>query len=337
MDNKSAAMKNFVFYCKTYSGDYDRFQKLVETFHQFNKDSIMMYVSVPKTEISSYEHFVCSTLSVITDESFAEKYMTDSFVGGIRPGYINQEICKLTFFKTNLCNNYLCLDSDLIFIRNFYIMNFMHSDSIPYTVLVMDKDLSVQKTYRKQFWIERQKSIEKIYKYVGLDDRRRRTCHGMQVFNTEVLESFEKDFMVPRQLSFINLLEIAPYEFTWYNVWFQTCKLVPEYAVEPFFKMLGIREDYIFSHLENIEKTDFAYAYVGIVMNSKWSPPTPLDYPPPPNKFSLFYKCIIQDENFIQFIPLKFYWYLNQCSKKLKRILQNVKQNIRSFLIRSKH
>jgi hypothetical protein len=156
----------------------------------------------------------------------------------------------------------------------------MHDDNTPYTVLVMDKDLSIQKTYRQEFWEERQKNIEKIYSYIGLDDRRLRTCHGMQVFNGKVLESFEKDFMIPRQLSFIDLLKMSPYEFTWYNVWFQVCKLVPEYAVEPFFKVLHIREHYIFSRLENIEKSDFAYAYVGIVLNSKWNPPTPLDYAP---------------------------------------------------------
>jgi len=283
-------MTNFGFYCKTYSGDFIRFAELVRTFHCFNKENIVMYVSVPEVEINQYYKFQCDTVNIISDESFAGTYMTDEFISGIRPGYINQEICKLTFYKTNLFNNYLCLDSDVIFIRDFYINDFMYDENNPYTVLIMDKDLSVGKTYRNLFWNSRQSYIKKIYDYIGINDKRLRTCHEMQVFNSEVLDSLYNDFMQPRRMKYTDLLEISPYEFTWYNVWFQKCKLIPEYAVEPFFKTLHIREHFIFSRLQNIDKSDFAYAYVGIVMNSKWDPPTPINYPPPPVLYPILSK-----------------------------------------------
>ena len=264
-------MENLIFYCKSFSRDFAHFGKLVETFNLYNRDNIKLVASVPENEVSLFKEFESPNIQIISDESFAKDYMFKEAPSYCSLGYANQEICKLVFFKTNLCENYLCLDSESVFIRDFYKADFMFDENIPYTVLVMDKDLCIEKDYNKRHWIPRQEKIKEIYDYIGLKDDRLRTCHNNQIFNCAVLKDLEDNLITPNKLTWAKLIDISPYEFTWYNAWFQKCKIIPEYAVEPFFKMFHIQEHYIFSHLHALSKKDIAKAYVGIIMNSSWA------------------------------------------------------------------
>lgn len=265
-------MLNFSMFCKTYSGDLKRFELMLSSFNQHNVDGIRMYVSVPCNELSVFEKFRSNNVVVISDESYAKDYFFNNkhiYKGELSLGYCNQEICKLSFWESRLVKNYLCIDSDLIFVRDFYESDFMADKNTPYTVLVMDKELSIEKKYHN-YWLLRQEYIKKIYSEVELEDSRYRTCHGMQVLNIYVLSDFSKNFMKKKGYCYRDLIEIAPFEFTWYNAWFQKCGLIKEVAVEPFFKTFHMRIEYIFSRLQCLTIEDYAYAYVGIILNSNW-------------------------------------------------------------------
>jgi hypothetical protein len=115
----------------------------------------------------------------------------------------------------------------------------------------------------------------------------------MQVLNIKVLKSLKEDFMQNKGLTYADLIKIAPYEFTWYNVWFQKCNLVKEYAVEPFFKTFHMRIDYNFSRLKLLKEDDLARAYVGIVLNSNWgNKKLPVKYKKPNFVFKIIYTCL---------------------------------------------
>lgn len=262
---------NFVFFCKTYNKDIERFKVFLKSFNEFNKDNIKLYVSMPELDYNLFKQFESENVILITDESYGKNYFVNQN-DGLSVGYINQEICKLSFFETSLAQNYLCVDSDCQFIRDFYTDDFMADDNTPYTVLVQDKDLLVEKHYQS-YGDTREQFIEKIYKTVGLEDRRYRTCHGMQVLNSKVLKSLKEDFMKKNNYSYYDLLKIAPFEFTWYNAWFQKCGLVKEMAVEPFFKTFHMRIDYVFSRLKLLKIRDLKRRYVGIVLNGNWKKP----------------------------------------------------------------
>ena len=265
-------MKNFVMFCKTYSGDLKRFQLMLSSFDAHNVDNISLVVSVPESELGIFSKFKSPTVMIVSDESYASKYFTDEKLHGLSVGYCNQEICKLSFWETKIAKNYLCIDSDLFFIRDFHESDFMADSDTPYTVLVMDKDLAIEKHYH-EFWLWRQEFIKKIYAAVELNDPRLRTCHGMQVMNATVLKSLKNDFMKPHKYDYADLIAIAPYEFTWYNAWFQKCGLVREMAVEPFFKTFHMRIEYTMSRLRGLTLDDLAYSYVGIILNGNWQKP----------------------------------------------------------------
>ena len=259
-------------FCKTYSGDIKRFELMLSSFNTHNVDNIDLIVSVPETELDLFKKFESNTVSVISDESYAGKHFTNEKLHGLSVGYCNQEICKLAFWESKIAKNYLCIDSDLFFIRDFHESDFMADKNTPFTILVMDKDLAIEKHYH-DFWLWRQEFIKKIYAAVDLNDKRLRTCHGMQVMNARVLKSLKDDFMKPHKYDYADLIAIAPYEFTWYNAWFQKCGLVREVAVEPFFKTFHMRIEYTMSRLRGLTVDDYAYDYVGIILNGNWDKP----------------------------------------------------------------
>lgn len=259
--------KSFAFMLKTYSHDIKYATNLLESFHKFNRDSIQLYIVVPKFEVRLFSHFQNETCIVIAEESIPEKF-TSVEVGGISPGYINQQLVKLAFWKLRLCQNYLCLDADGVFIRDFYVSDFMATPKDPYTVLIEDRDLQTDPEYYSAYWKFREEDLKKIRKFLELDSALvPLTCHGFQIFSTSILEKFEADILNQLNITFLDLLEISPYEFSWYNYYLQSTS-TKIYPREPFFKYYHTRRQLLNSKLSGITQIDLARGYIGHVVNS---------------------------------------------------------------------
>ena len=56
-------------------------------------------------------------------------------------GWESQQIVKSSFWKLNLCKNYMMIDSDSYFIKEFTCDDFLYDDETPYTVMHEQKDL----------------------------------------------------------------------------------------------------------------------------------------------------------------------------------------------------
>lgn len=260
--------------CKSYEGDIKSFDRLYKSLRRHNVDKIPFYVSVPSTDVPSFKQLVGDDVTLIADERYAASYFSKEEYFGLSMGYVNQEICKLSFWENGLADNYLFVDSDAYFIRDFYVSDFMASADTPYSVLVMDKDLNLQ-PYYCEFGEWRKSLIKKIFDEIGLQDDRLLTCHGMTVMNAAVLRDFKENFMEKRKLAYRDLIAIAPYEYTWYNAWLQKSGIIPVVAVEPFFKTFHMRIEYIMERLGLVTEVDLASQYVGIIMNSNWKPKKP--------------------------------------------------------------
>lgn len=262
-------MYNFVMYCKTYSKDFNACKNMVTSFNEHNKDNIKLYISVPEQDLDMFNELSSENIFVITDESYSKDYFITYNDTKYEKGWLNQQICKLSFWENNFTENYLCIDSDAIFIRDFYLSDFMKDEVIPYTVLVQDKDLHAQRWYL--FSKERKEYIKKIWDYIDYKDTRYRTCHGFQIMNLKVLKSLKQDFMIPKHLEYQDLIKLSPLEFSWYNAWFQKSKLIEEYSVEPFFKTFHYKAEFNFAKLQALSLDNIRKEYIGIILNSNWA------------------------------------------------------------------
>ena len=119
-------MEKIVIYCKSYYNDIDRLHKLKDSIIRFNVDNIPFIVSVPREDIRYFKEQFKTGVTIIEDESIHERNES---------GWINQQVVKSNFWKLGLCENYVCIDSDSEFIREFTIKDFMYDDVTPHTVI----------------------------------------------------------------------------------------------------------------------------------------------------------------------------------------------------------
>ena len=263
-------MLNFGILLKSYDKDFDLAERLIESFNRFNPELLQMFIVVPESDVEQFRIFESETISVLS-ESLLGQYLVDHEVAGIRPGYINQEIVKLSFWELGLTKNYFCVDSDAVFIRPLSINDFMFDESTPYTVLVEDNELKSEPSYFEQHWKGREPQLRRIQELVGLEDRRILTCHGHQVFSASVLESLRNTFMNPRGWTYENLLQEAPYEFTWYNMWLQKQQDIPIQFREPLMKTIHNQVQHLEFLIRGTSETHLARAYIGLVLNSNFT------------------------------------------------------------------
>lgn len=267
--NERIKMENFVFMLKTYSGDFIFLDRLLKSYVKFNKDAIKLFMCVPKEDFKAAQVYEKYMGVHVIDESTIPIEFADKEIKGMRPGYINQEIVKLSFWKLGIAQNYLCIDSDAEFIRDFFYSEFMYDDNIPYTALIEDNDLHSDEIYWNLCgWEHRENEIRAIGKEINYSQKHMLTCHGFQVLNAKVLQNLEEKYMIPNKLSYLDLMEKHGYEFSWYNMWLQKTECIPIKICEPWFKTyhtpMQLIKDVCFGTTTQALKR----AYVGVVVNS---------------------------------------------------------------------
>jgi hypothetical protein len=263
-------MHNFGILLKSYDGDFDLAERLIESFNKYNPESLPMFILVPEADVHRFNRFASDTITVLS-ESLLGEHLVEHEVAGIRPGYINQEIVKLSFWELGLTENYFCVDSDAVFIRPLTRDDFMYDEHTPYTVLVEDNELKVEPKYYAEHWQGREIALRRIQQEVGLNDRRLLTCHGHQVFSSVVLRSLKEEFLASRNWSYADMLEVSPYEFTWYNMWLQRTRVIPIEIREPLIKTFHHQGQALEYNFRSVKPGDVARGFVGIVVNSNYA------------------------------------------------------------------
>lgn len=255
------------FMLKTYGADLPYAVRLVKSFQRFNVENLPMYVVVPDDEMVNFRVLEGPNVRLIS-EVLLSHHFTEQPVRDIAPGYVNQEIVKLSFWELGLCRNYLCMDSDAVFIRDFGRADFMVDERLPYTFLTEDFDLRVEPEYFEAYWRQREPMLHDIQNAVGLVTPRLLTCHQHAVFSCAVLESLMASFMRPNAYAYLDLIRISPYEFSWYNMWLQKDQTIPIVMREPIFKTFHSANQLLEHVLRGAAEQDLARGFVGVVVNS---------------------------------------------------------------------
>ncbi len=256
---------------KSFAEDLNYCERLFKSFTIHNKDALILYLVVPENDIKAFSLIANDKNIKILSENLFSEYLTSSEVNGIRPGYINQEIIKLAFHELEYCENYFCCDSDGYFLRDFFISDFLYKKDIPYSILIEDKELQVDPHYYNTHWKGRIRLIEKIKTSIGFDCPFTLTNHAFSVFSCKVLKDLKEAYMCEKKLTYINLMEISPYEFSWYSLWLQYSNIIPIYHREPLFKFFHYKGQHLEYMIRGVKEADIARAYIGVNINSNYS------------------------------------------------------------------
>jgi hypothetical protein len=263
-------MHKLVLYTKSYSGDLDRLKVSIESIKKFNKDSIPYYVSVPSNEINFFKSNIdCSYVNLISDD--------DVYYVAVQ-NWNTQQIVKSNFWKLGLCENYVMLDSDSYFIKDFYVTDFMYDDNTPYTVMHEQKDLFewTSKNYPKlgfepfSGFVNQRKEVMEI---LGRSGRIYDFGPGPIIWSSKVWKSLEENYLMPNNIKFENLINSIPSEFSWYGEYLLVSNEINILPIEPMFKFFHFAQQYLDYKAQGYLEEHFKQNYIGIVMQSNWGAP----------------------------------------------------------------
>jgi len=264
-------MKNKIaLYTKSYSGDLDRLKVSIDSIKTHNKDNIPYYVSVPASELMLFRNSIdCSYVNLVSDE---EIYVVTN------QSWITQQIVKSSFWKLGVCENYVMLDSDSYFIKDFYTSDFMYNENTPYTVMHEQKDLFEWTSKNKDLlgfdpftgYIEAREHVMNIF------DRKGRIYDfgpGPIIWSSKVWQSLEDNYLLPNNIKFEDLIASMPSEFSWYGEYLLVSREIDIVPIEPMFKFFHYAQQYTDYKNRGYLENHFKQNYLGIVMQSNWGAP----------------------------------------------------------------
>jgi hypothetical protein len=252
-------LKDFVLYCKSYKSDFLRLRRLLDSIEQFNADDLLFYISTPESDRDTLQNIlgIDAQYIWISDEEIVAANPAASFEKyQSMPGGLSQAIVKSEFWRLKLAENYLCLDSDCVFIKPFHRSEFISLNGDPFTVLHQNKEYFQLANNRSQFKIESNlraeaKRVQDLFERVGPIYF---CAPAPFIWSAKVWESLESEYLQPKGMTLWDL--VTP--------------------IEPLFRVYHY--DWQYFILKRLGETEIKLKsnYLGVLYQSNWE--SALDY-----------------------------------------------------------
>jgi hypothetical protein len=252
---------DLVLYCKSYCNDFLRLGRLIASIKRFNADGLLFYISTPaadhdlliKTVGSEGYHWVAD------EEIVRANPQADFAAYQAMPGGLSQQIIKSEFWRLGFTENYLCLDSDSVFIRPFYRSDFMAENGNPYTDrghLRVERDLRVEAERVKALFA---RSGPNFY-----------CAPAPFIWSAKVWQSLDQEYLQPKRMSLWELISPAHPETLIYGETLLKYRAIPLIAIEPLFRTYHY--DWHYYLMKRLGETEekLTQNYLGIIYQSAW-------------------------------------------------------------------
>jgi hypothetical protein len=267
-------LKDFVLYCKSYSRDFLRLKRLLASIAKFNADALPFYISTPKAdqalliEVLGKEGYIWvadEDIVAANPKSSFEKYQA-------MPGGLSQQIVKSEFWRLGLAENYLCLDSDSLFIRDFQKSDFLSADGVPYTVLHQNKELFQIASNRGQDKVERELKAEadRVQKLFGRIGPNFYCAPAPFIWSAKVWQSLDVQLLQPQGITIWELITPEYPETLIYGEALLKFQAIPLIAIEPLFRIYHYDWQYFLMKRLGETEAKVAKHYMGIIYQSAW-------------------------------------------------------------------
>ncbi|MFZ2525460.1 MAG: DUF6492 family protein [Candidatus Ferrigenium altingense] len=267
-------MSSISIFCKSYRNDLERVVKLVESIRRFNVNSLPLYIAVPRSDLEIFRERIGTDITWLTDEEIIgsnpdidlNKYLALA-------GQHSQQIVKAEFWRINPADNYVCVDSDMRFIRNFYRTDFLSSDGQPYTILHEGKaflefclsnklgDVIANFEQTAQTMQQRFNRDGPLYNFGPFP----------VIWNAKVWRMLA-DTLHSDGSNILDALISHPHEASWYGETLLKYRPIALLPKEPVFKAYLFLEEYERDQRARITEQELARLYLGVVYQSNWYP-----------------------------------------------------------------
>ena len=268
-------MKDLVLYCKSYRNDFLRLQRLLSSIEQYNDDQIPFYISTPVAdkemlekilgEHGSYTWIADEDIVAANPKAVFEQYQA-------MPGGLSQAIVKSEFWRLKISENYLCLDSDCVFIRPFSKADFLTADGIPFTVLHQNKEFFQLANNRGQAKVTANLRAE-AQRVQALFDRQGPEFYCAPapfIWSAKVWESLDREYLIPKGITLWDLVTPQYPETLIYGEVLLKYQAIPLLAIEPLFRVYHY--DWQYFMMKRLGETEEALKsnYLGVLYQSNW-------------------------------------------------------------------
>ena len=267
-------MRDLVLYCKSYRNDFLRLKRLLASINRFNADGLPFYISTPTAD----HDLLIKTVGRdgyhwVADEEIVQANAQANFAAyQAMPGGLSQQIIKSEFWRLGLTENYLCLDSDSLFIRPFYRPDFMAVDGNPYTVLHQNKEFLQLATDRGHLRVERDLRVEAervkaLFARVGPNFY---CAPAPFIWSAKVWQSLDQGYLQPNDISLWKLISPAHPETLIYAEALLKYRAIPLIAIEPLFRTYHF--DWHYYLMKRLGETEekLRQNYLGVIYQSAW-------------------------------------------------------------------
>jgi Family of unknown function (DUF6492) len=284
-----------VLYSCTFLKDLNRTIRMVESVAKHNKGRIPFYISVPEEEVGLFVGALSGKdVTVFNEQDIlrANPKLPMARLYEIS-GSIRQQIIKSEFWRLGLCENYIVLDSDCVFIRDFDETDFIATEDIPYSVIHEGRDLLLPTEKfgpprtRRNF-IEMAERIKKALGRQGV------TYHfGWAPFlwSRKVWESLDKNYLTPGGETLLDAILYSGSELTWYGESLLAFRAIPIYPRDHLFRHYNYEHQFWLDRALGYSEQVLAKDHLGVVYQSNWQ--TWYDYgPAAKSRFSLMLRAV---------------------------------------------
>ena len=267
-------MLNFVLYCCTFRKDLKRTVKLAQSIERHNKTRIPFYISVPEGDVILFRDSLKDFDVIVFDEKDifqANPKLNIQKLYEIRGG-LRQQVIKSEFWRLGISENYLVLDADCIFIRDFGESDFIVMDDVPYSIIHEGRDLLQAterfgpKKIRQHFLADR----EPIKAALGRSGVTYDFGYAPFLWNRKVWDSLDRNYLTPNGMNFLDAVLLCGSEFTWYGESLINFRAIPIYPREQLFKHYHYEHQLWADQIIGYKEKLLAHDYMGVVYQSNW-------------------------------------------------------------------
>lgn len=251
-----------------------RLKRLLQSVNQFNLDRLPFYISTPSCDKDllvqtlgnkGYLWVADEDIVLANPKANLENYQQ-------MPGGLSQQIIKSEFWRLGYTENYLCLDSDSFFIRDFHQSDFLSDDGVPYTVLHQNKELFQLAINRGQDTVERDLRVE-AERVKTLFERKGPNFYCAPapfIWSSKVWQSLDQNLLQPKGISLWEFVSSQYPETLIYGEALLKYRAIPLIAIEPLFRTYHYAWQYFLLRRLGETQSKLCQNYLGIIFQSAW-------------------------------------------------------------------
>ncbi len=267
-------MKDIVLYCKSYHRDVLRAARLADSIRRHNKTGLPFYLSCPSSDMALFKDTIGSDgVIFLTDEEIvAANPAISKQAFDALPGVITQQIVKSEFWRLNISENYLCLDSDSYFIRDFSKDDFLTPTGVPFTVMNQSLELRMFGAIHGHAKIARNidADCETIMGILGRTGRHYDFGPLPVVWSRRVWSDLATQYLAPKGLSFLDAMVQYPSEMRWYGEALLKYRSIELWPVETLFRCYHYEDQFRLARKAGETDQTLSQTYLGVCVQSNW-------------------------------------------------------------------